>query len=385
MSLDYIIIKLKDKLPAYPHMELNKEYIVPRGWLITKLDARSTTLVAENIDHLYRPLTIQELKKCKSARVLLSRMTGLGDQMWVSAIAHYLNSEFSKNISELSMGTEPKFKPAVDLVPNVKHASLPMAVEDFKQYDFHCVFFGLIDGIVKNERNVYEQFLEHIGVGAEKIVDEAFMKRYGRPHICIPQGRRIPNPFPRPTAFVQPIAVGTIRDLPLDRVIAIMHGLELRGYDVIVPMDPTETRSQQAANIIVNKLPGHGTWYKFSPEIGQQTGTLVELLPYLAHANLCLGTDSSFVHFAEGLGVPTLAIFGPFAADSRVKWYANTVAYDSNPGCRCAKHTEAYCALGVAPAPCLLFDSGEIMHALDDVLETIPKRVPAGESGLILL
>ena len=384
-SPDYIIIKLKDKLPHYPHMELNKDYIVPRGWLTTKLDARNTTLVAENIDSIYRPLSVKELKQCKSARVLLSRMTGLGDQMWVSAIAHYLNANYAKNISEIVMGTEPKYKPAVELVPNVKHASLPMAVDDFKQYDFHCVFFGLIDGTVKNERNVYEQFLEHIGVSAENTADEVFMKEYGRPHICIPQDKRIANPFSKPTVFLQPLAVGTIRDLPLDRVIAIMHGLELRGYDVVVPLDPTEPRSQQAANIILNKLPGHGVWYKFSAELGHGASLLSGLLPYLEHASLCIGTDSSFVHFAEGLGVPTLAIFGPFSAESRVKWYANTVAYDSNPNCRCARHTEANCALGVAPAPCLLFDSGEVMNAVDDVRETIHKRVPAGESNLILL
>ena len=378
MTLEYAIVKLKEPVETVLQMKVGVEYVVPRGWLVSKFTASNCTLVSENVDEVYRPIDLTELKRCnKNAKILLMRTSGFGDQMWVSACARYLFDHHGKNISSITMGCLPEYRAAIDYVPQVRYTEAPLTLEQWKTYDYHVCFAGIIDGCTVNKENVYELFLASMGVD----VAQADMTKYGRPWLHL--ANSIPNPFKVPTVILQAISAGSIRDLPISTVIALLHGLELRGYQTVIPIDVREERSLFAVSTIKKHLPGYGTSYFFSPDITpNQDPRLETLLPYLDHAEWIIGTDSSFCHFAEGLGIPAITVFGPFSAESRVKHYQSVVAIDRNPSCRCARHTEGYCSKGFVPAPCLRIDPADVFKIMD--AKPNLRQAPTGASLLLI-
>jgi hypothetical protein len=99
----------------------------------------------------------------------------------------------------------------------------------------------------------------------------------------------------------------------------------------------------------------------------QQKWTTRQYIEAVASFEYCISVDTSAVHIREGLGLPTLALYGAFTTDSRTKGYKHTHAIDladypypnqTEPRCvPCFKHGQTPCNKnnGTPFAPCLAY------------------------------
>jgi ADP-heptose:LPS heptosyltransferase len=82
------------------------------------------------------------------------------------------------------------------------------------------------------------------------------------------------------------------------------------------------------------------------------------------------------IHFAAGLEVPAVGLYGPFKSDLRVKYYPRCIGMDSTHHCcPCFKHGHEHCEEakrlnGGIGAPCFdSIDKGEIVKNVSNLME----------------
>jgi len=100
---------------------------------------------------------------------------------------------------------------------------------------------------------------------------------------------------------IQPGSGGLHKCWHLDNFLAVAKKLDSEGIEVIFLLGPAELdRFSKAA---IKKM---GSIAKYLRDL-----SLEQVLELLSHANVFIGNDSGITHLAAGLGVRTLAVFGP--------------------------------------------------------------------------
>jgi hypothetical protein len=100
---------------------------------------------------------------------------------------------------------------------------------------------------------------------------------------------------------IQPGSGGLHKCWHLDNFLAIAKKLNSEGIEVIFLLGPTELERFSTAEIM--KIDDIA---KYVRDL-----SLEQVLELLSHANAFIGNDSGITHLAAGLGVRTLAVFGP--------------------------------------------------------------------------
>jgi heptosyltransferase-3 len=100
---------------------------------------------------------------------------------------------------------------------------------------------------------------------------------------------------------IQPGSGGLHKCWHLDNFLAVAQKLNSEGIEVIFLLGPAEL--DRFSNVAIKKIGGIAKYFRDL--------SLEQELELLGHANAFIGNDSGITHLAAGLGVRTLAIFGP--------------------------------------------------------------------------
>jgi ADP-heptose:LPS heptosyltransferase len=100
---------------------------------------------------------------------------------------------------------------------------------------------------------------------------------------------------------IQPGSGGLHKCWHLDNFLAVAQKLDSEGIEVIFLLGPAEL--DRFSNAAIKKIGGIA---KYLRDL-----SLEQVLELLSHANAFIGNDSGITHMAAGLGIRTLAIFGP--------------------------------------------------------------------------
>jgi hypothetical protein len=100
---------------------------------------------------------------------------------------------------------------------------------------------------------------------------------------------------------IQPGSGGLHKCWHLDNFLAIAKKLNLKGSEVIFLLGPAELDRFSSAEI--EKISSIS---KYLSDL-----SLEQVLELLSHANTFIGNDSGITHLAAGLGIKTIAVFGP--------------------------------------------------------------------------
>ena len=100
---------------------------------------------------------------------------------------------------------------------------------------------------------------------------------------------------------IQPGSGGIHKCWHLDNFLAVAKKLKSEGNEVIFLLGPSEI--DRFDNAVIKKIGGVA---KYLRDL-----SLEQVLELLSHANTFIGNDSGITHLAAGLGIRTLALFGP--------------------------------------------------------------------------
>ncbi|MBD3400729.1 MAG: hypothetical protein GF399_10420 [Candidatus Coatesbacteria bacterium] len=273
----------------------------------------------------------QDLNGCS---ILISRYGGGGDLLFITAVTAELRRRFPSAQITVACGANwsPLFATNRDVNRFVRY---PFTLELLNAHDYYLTFEGLIEGSSTGEpsrRNVYDLFFDHCGLDPSMITPESKRPCWKPAPGDLKKSRRL---YDQLTATTSRGVIGLqwrtssiLRTYPPRRLAELCQQLVAEGYQVLLLGRPRELpRGPLPAGIL---------------RIGRQPITvLMALLPRL---ELLVAPDSFFTHAAAAQNVPTVALYGPFSADSRTKYYPRCRTLEVSSDCApCFKHGHRPC------------------------------------------
>lgn len=316
-------------------LDLDKEYILHNTWLGSMQGVSTPAIVKE-----YKIDINLENKK-----LLFMRTKGKGDILFLSPLIKIIKEKYPN--TSIDFCTIESDHDVLSLIPNIDNKIIfPIETSKFNEYDYHFVVANLIE-LSNNDqnRNVYDVYLEHLGLDPKDISSE-----YKRPIIR----RSIFKEVKDNRIGIHPFATSNVRSLDIRLVNLIINRLEENGFDVVIFSNEKERE--------LNSLPIKSKKCTWSID---KFNDLVRTAEFMRSCKCIIGVDSSIIHLAQGLGIPSIAIYGPFSSHSRVKYYKDITIIDSNPDCRCyASGSQYKCPKNFITSPCLNVDPDTLVNII---------------------
>lgn len=266
--------------------------------------------------------------------ILFIRTMGGGDIMFLSALIKLIKDKYPS--CKIGFACIQEQLELANLTFGVDQIhSLPILKSDFDSYDFHFDVAGILEGS-NSSTNVYDLFLKRLGFDSDEngVVD--CNEDYKRPHLK--EIDYSPN-----SGFIglHLFAHDPIRMMNPQVIPIIYQGILQSGYH------PLLFGSEKERELYSQAFPKMN--WVISPTFG-------DLITELSQCEYLIGVDSLLVHLAQAIGIPTIALYGPFPSESRIKYYKNIQIIDTYPTCRCQAHGVGHCPKGFKFSPCLNID-----------------------------
>lgn len=279
--------------------------------------------------------------------ILFIRSMGMGDMLFLSPLLSVIKQKYPTcKIGFASVATQHSM---LNIIPNIDEViEYPIKKEIFDKYTYQFTVSGLIEGNTENKtKNIYQVYLEHLGISPD-ILDETWFRPIVKESL-------IPNIITEDSRLIgiHPFAVDPIRQLNLYSVGILIDNLLRLDYKVIV------FSSQSEKKMYGRLFPPETMWS--IDDAPDMRFTAINL----AKCSVLFSTDSVMTHLAQAINVRCIALYGPFASESRVGGYKNITVIDNNPDCRCATHQKGECPKRFKITPCLTFDVGTVVDLID--------------------
>ena len=259
-------------------------------------------------------------------RVLVFRRGGFGDCLWISRIILKLQQSYPD--ASFEFASHPRHHMVFNANPMIREQyPYPIPLSAFEGADYHLCFENCIEPD-RTGRSVYDLFAERAG-------------------IVLDAGEKIPNytlpsyPGKRITRFLSDLGIkATDRKIMIHmgasspwkswhplHVFVVAYALGQAGFKVFLAGN---------ANVFpfkTDKMP-NVIQCCYHERNGQRIDmlTMEETLTLMSRCELFIGPDSGLIHFSAALGVPAIAIYGPFPAKAYVSTYPNVTAIEPDPG-----------------------------------------------------
>lgn len=293
----------------------------------------------------YTPYRGQDLD---DKRLLVARYGGGGDLMFITGIVRELKRRWPEARIDVICDRKWHFiwttnrDVRVMSYTSYRGGSYFTAAE-VEAHDFLLTFEGVIEADPAPRGNAFDLFFERAGIDPATVPTEN-----KRPHWTPARGdakkaRRLLRGLDlgdRPTVAVQWRSNSPIRTYPPEPLWAVCRELADAGHEVLILGRERE----------VPRWARGGHIHRLA-----ETGARIEVLAALAaEVDLLLGPDSFFVHLAAAVGTPSVALYGPFTAESRVKYYPRCTALEATADCApCFLHGHRPCPnAAVSSGPC---------------------------------
>ncbi|MEM4720662.1 MAG: glycosyltransferase family 9 protein [Candidatus Methanomethylicaceae archaeon] len=250
--------------------------------------------------------------------VCIYRHTAFGDQLMISAVPKYLKTLYPRsivhfychpNMTELWRGSSFIDGGALPI---------PMELDALRAYDYHILYEGMLENNGEDDQeNCYDDFFSFIGL------------------------RDVPDEFKKPFIFMLPT---DIELLPEDAKHLVVRNCKY----VIVHVSPANKNRcyppQQAKGLVeiflndesfksysVVLVGKEDAWVRGVFDVFEGHSRVINLIdrvknfrgliPLVQGASAVVCPDSSLLHLAAGLKVPTVSLWGLFHPNDRAKYY----------------------------------------------------------------
>lgn len=312
------------------HLNQNQTYIMHESW-INNITCKQKIAVLKQY---------QSSIDANNKRILFIRGMGMGDFLFLSPLIQFIKDRNPNAIIDFAAA---KYQHTMlKLIPNINQIiELPILKKDFDNYDYHFTVTDIIETNSTNA-NVYDQYFNALG---ESNVDNS----YKRPVI-----KNIKLNSQDKNIGIHPFANNPIRSMEMHLIKYLIDKLILEGYTPIV------FSSNQEMELALPILNQKQIEWVINIGIDMETTAIV-----LATCSKVIAVDSVIVHLAQAMNIPTIAIYGPFPAETRVKYYTNISIIDSHPDCRCFSHNTQRCSKSMqGDAICLHIDPDLILKII---------------------
>jgi len=318
------------------------EYVLNEVW--------AKDMKGESYPLNFSPYSIDN--NCNGKSILFIRSLGLGDILFLSPLINSIKIKYPS--CKIGFATIKEHHSLLDIIPGIDTCvNYPILKSEFDGYDYHIYVGSLIESEIENvKQNVYEVY--HNAIDNKNVTEEDF-----RPIVdksITKQIEIIPNRI-----GIHPFAGDPIRRINLHQCSLLAKILLNVGYEVFIFSDIHE--KSELSHMFDSNV-------KWAIDYGSDIKITAKLLKSCYKV---VTTDSMIVHLCQALDVPTIAIYGPFDPDSRVKYYKNIRIIDMNPDCRCSTHHLGKCPKGYySISPCMLLDPDMIVDMIknDNVYAT---------------
>jgi len=303
-------------------------------------------------------------------KVLIMRNGGYGDFIFIQPIMKYLKRRYPtctidvcclKNFQDIFY-LWPK-----NLINNVYTS--PLSTGIFKQYDYHITFEGAIERTQEGRtKNAYDSFTQMANLQIDHTDD-----RY-RPSLRVVSeleelvNRVIPQDISE-FVIVQCRASAAKRSLSEQKLAEMLHHLVDNTNLKFAILDQDKHSAYFDNFILTNKLDPLRVYNfcQYSPNIAVATHIINSSKGIIA-------VDSGLLHIAYCYRKNIVALYGPFLAESRVRYYSDTEVVQSpkeKVNCKnypCGSHTIS-CPWEIRQLPVTCMQSLN----LDEILEKVNK------------
>jgi ADP-heptose:LPS heptosyltransferase len=276
----------------------------------------------EPLDWRYRKYEGQDLA---GKSLLVWRTGGFGDLLFLTPLLAQLRADHD---CVIHAATRPVFRMVLEggLVDAVH--PLPIAQSFLERHDYHLHFEGTVEVSRDPARHAVDLFARHAGVElrSKNLVYRLPPDAAVRAEAFV-GGLGLPDDAPR--IAVQARASSIIRTFPPDALAETLRLLVAEGIACLVL--GREGHFPEAARVpgvidLCGKLP------------------MVDSVAVMTYCDALLAPDSSLTHFAGALGVPTVALYGPFPGAVRTAYYPRCTTLEAQAPCApCFLHGSKPC------------------------------------------
>lgn len=283
-------------------------------------------------------------------KILFMRTMGGGDILFLSALIDYIKITYPT--CEIAFTCIEEQSDLANMIKGVdKVLPMPLTVKDFEEFDYHFEVSNLLEGNEENiSRNAYDVYFEKLGVTMSSDGTAMINNDYKRPAI---KDRYLDLSEADPSIIgIHPFANDPIRQFEPMAVNALCVELIEAGYLVKVFSSAEEYEVNHTF---------------FDERIKWTKGlSFIDTVKHLGTCSTLIGCDSLMIHLAQAMFIKTIAIYGPFDSNTRVKYYKDIKVIDTNPDCRCQLHGRGQCPKGFKSSPCLNVDPKLIIELIED-------------------
>ena len=316
-------------------LKKDKTYIANKFWT-KRIPISSQPIPIETKDYKI-DININDKK------LLIIMSSGLGDVLFLTPLINTIKQKYPN--CYIGFATAKPNQDILQIIDNINQTiDYPIDKEKFDTFDYVIRLEDLSKTSEENkERNIYELFLEHIGITDIQ------------PEMCRPYIKEnvLKNIEVKENLIgIHPFATDHIRHLNFNLVLELCKKLD---YNIVLFSNKKEMEEHQHRF--------QGTKVKWAI---QSINNIMSTTRLLAQCEFVIATDSVITHLAQAIGKKCICLYGPFSANSRVKYYENITIIDNNPDCRCALHQFDRCPKGFSNSPCLFFDPDMIIDIIND-------------------
>jgi len=278
-------------------------------------------------------------------KILFLRSMGMGDFLFLSPLIKLIKDNYTTSTVDFA-GVEYQ-QSILNMIPGITNVvNMPIIESEFESYDYHFHVSTLIE-MDNQSKNVYDLYLDALNQNSKE-TDE----KYKRPYI---KEQFIRKELVKNNIIgIHPFANNPIRALEMNLINSLVNELINNGYKIIIFSSPEE---MIIAKTII-KQP-QIIWAIEKHKSMEETANL------LLTCEKVIAVDSVIVHLAQAMNIPTVAIYGPFPSESRLKYYKNISIIDTNPDCRCCLHSMNQCPKGEnIGSLCLRIDPETIINVV---------------------
>jgi len=324
-----------------------------------------------DVDPYYRKYDGHDLT---GKSLLLFRYGGWGDLLFLTPLLRYLDTRYPGH-GGLVVACGRQYESIYAHNPHVRRVlTYPVRLSEFERHDYHLFFEGTLETSADPDLHAVDLFARHAGVGdvgdrrldfAVPEADAAKAKNILRNELLFQKND------PRPLVGIHVHASSPVRNYPPDRTLALARELVAAGCLVLLL---GSARDRAEADSAYKEGPPLMDLYNLCGRFK----TMALTAAIVARLDLLVGPDSSLVHVAGALDVPTVALYGPFPGAVRTRYYPRCVTLEGEAPCApCFTHGHDPCPKAGADgaSPCLLtLESPAIARVVLDTLARHTRR-----------
>lgn len=288
--------------------------VCPDGFVETLRKTPWADLIASETAEDMKPWGDADL----AGKTLLAwRSGGFGDILFLTPLLRKIKRTWPT--CRLWFATQPNYHAALAGNPHVDAVlTLPIPIAAFREADYHLHFEGTIERSTDPAAHAVDLLAEHAGI--ELGPDEkGIVYQPSLPRVAAMRNRLVVLGvrMDLPIVAVQPKASSPVRTYPPDMLAKAIKKLVDAGNQVIVLGGPKDFPAKARMG---------GVW-----DLCGAFENMADSVAALANADLLVAPDSSLTHFAGAMGIPTVAIYGPFPGAVRTAYYddCTTLEVDS--------------------------------------------------------